>query len=160
MATEIERKFLVTGTAWRQPDAIRFCQGYLNRDKERTVRVRLAGEQAFITIKGLTKGMTRAEFEYAIPVADAEQLLQLCHAPLINKLRHIVLHDGTRWEVDEFLDENAGLVVAEVELESEGQSFKKPDWLGQEVTDDPRYYNSNLASNPYNSWPERTGTRP
>jgi CYTH domain-containing protein len=154
VATEIERKFLVNGSEWRQPDAVRFCQGYLSRDKERTVRVRLAGEQAFITIKGVTRGMSRAEFEYAIPVADAEQLLKLCHSPLINKLRHIVLHNGTRWEVDEFLDENAGLVVAEVELESEDQPFGHPGWLGQEVTDDPRYYNSNLASNPYCNWHE------
>ncbi|MDO8990147.1 MAG: CYTH domain-containing protein [Sideroxyarcus sp.] len=152
MATEIERKFLVTGTAWRRPDAVRYCQGYLNRDKERTVRVRLAGEQAFITIKGITRVMSRAEFEYAIPVADATQLLQLCHGPLINKMRHIVVCNGTRWEVDEFMDENAGLVVAEVELESEGQPFERPDWLGREVTDDPRYYNSNLAAEPYCAW--------
>jgi CYTH domain-containing protein len=157
VATEIERKFLVNGSAWRQTDAIRFCQGYLNRDKERTVRVRLAGEHAFITIKGITHGMSRAEFEYAIPVADAEHLLKLCHTPLINKLRHIVLHNGTRWEVDEFLDENAGLVVAEVELESEGQLFDLPDWLGQEVTEDARYYNSNLASNPYSNWRDSGG---
>jgi CYTH domain-containing protein len=160
VATEIERKFLVTGTAWRQPDAIRFCQGYLNRDKERTVRVRLAGEQAFLTIKGITRGMSRAEFEYAIPVADAEQLLQLCHTPLINKMRHIVLHNGTRWEVDEFLGENAGLVVAEVELEREDQPFDRPDWLGGEVTDDPRYYNSNLASNPYSKWAGQGNKQP
>lgn len=158
MATEIERKFLVKGVEWRQPDAVRYCQGYLNQGKERTVRVRIAGEHAFITIKGITQGISRAEFEYAIPVADAEQLLALCHQPLVNKMRHIVVFNGTRWEVDEFLAENAGLVVAEVELQSENQLFEHPDRLGQEVTDDPRYFNSNLAATPYSSWPEQAGT--
>lgn len=156
MATEIERKFLVNGTAWRQPHPVQFRQGYLNRDRERTVRVRVAGEQAFLTIKGLTQGISRAEFEYAIPVSDAEQLLQLCQGPLIEKARHVVVVNGTTWEVDEFFGDNAGLFVAEVELESEEQSFDRPDWLGTEVTQDPRYYNSNLATRPYSSW--RMGT--
>lgn len=157
MATEIERKFLVTGTAWRQPNPVRFSQGYLNRDRERTVRVRLAGERAFLTIKGPTKGISRAEFEYAIPVADAEQLLGLCQGPIIEKARHVVVHNGTTWEVDEFFGENAGLVVAEVELDHEHQSFERPSWLGQEVTNDTRYFNSNLASNPFGTWHDRTG---
>ena len=156
MATEIERKFLVNGIAWRQPHPVQFRQGYLNRDRERTVRVRVAGEQAFLTIKGLTQGISRAEFEYAIPVSDAEQLLQLCQGPLIEKARHVVVENGTTWEVDEFFGDNAGLVVAEVELESEEKSFDRPDWLGTEVTQDPRYYNSNLATHSYGAWMERT----
>ncbi len=152
MPTEIERKFLVTGTEWRQANGVRFSQGYLNRDKERTVRVRLAGEQAFLTIKGLTTGASRSEFEYQIPVADAEQLLKLCDGPIIQKVRYSVVYKGFKWEVDEFLGENAGLVIAEVELESEGQQFDRPVWLGREVSDDPRYFNSNLATNPYSAW--------
>jgi CYTH domain-containing protein len=156
MATEIERKFLVTGTDWRQSNPVRFSQGYLNRDRERTVRVRLAGDHAFLTIKGLTTGISRAEFEYAIPVADAKQLLALCQGPFIEKARHVVVHNGTTWEVDEFFGENSGLVVAEVELDYEHQSFERPTWLGQEVTEDARYFNSNLASNPYSTWHDRT----
>ena len=152
MPTEIERKFLVTGTAWRQPNPTRLSQGYLNRDRERTVRVRVAGAQAFLTIKGATLGISRAEFEYAIPVADAEQLLRLCDGPLIEKARHVLVHAGTTWEVDEFFGDNAGLVVAEVELADEHQSFSRPAWLGQEVSEDPRYFNSNLASHPYAIW--------
>lgn len=152
MATEIERKFLVTGIEWRRPDALHYSQGYLNRDRERTVRIRLAGEQAFLTVKGLTRGAWRSEFEYPIPVADAEQLLKLCDGPVVRKLRHVVMHHGLKWEVDEFLDENAGLVVAEVELECEDQPFDQPGWLGQEVTEDPRYFNANLAANPYSRW--------
>ena len=152
MPTEIERKFLVTGTEWRQGDSIRLCQGYLSRAKERTVRVRLAGEKAFLTIKGISKGASRAEFEYEIPVVDAEQLLKLCDGPLIEKVRHVVVYKGLKWEVDEFFGENAGLVVAEVELEREDQPLEKPDWVGQEVTHDPRYFNSSLATNPYRTW--------
>jgi adenylate cyclase len=152
MPQEIERKFLVTGTAWRSTTGTLYRQGYLNRDKARTVRVRVAGEQGFLTIKGVTTGASRAEFEYAIPVADAEQLLALCDGPLIEKVRHIVQVDSTCWEVDEFLGDNAGLVVAEVELQSEDQAFARPPWLGAEVTHDARYYNSNLATHPYRHW--------
>jgi len=154
VSTEIERKFLVTGTEWRQANGVRFSQGYLSRDKERTVRVRVAGERAFLTVKGLTKGASRAEFEYEIPVADAEQLLKLCEGPVVQKVRHVVVYQGFRWEVDEFLGENAGLVIAEIELQKEDQLFERPGWLGQEVTEDPRYFNSNLAANPYSAWPE------
>jgi adenylate cyclase len=152
MATEIERKFLVQGTQWRRPDPVRIAQGYLNQDKERTVRVRLAGDEAFLTIKGLSRGASRAEFEYLIPAADAVQMLALCEGPVIEKLRHIVVHQGMTWEVDEFLGDNAGLVVAEIELESEEQAFELPNWVGQEVTDDPRYYNSSLSIRPYKIW--------
>jgi len=117
--TEIERKFLVTGTGWRQADGVRFSQGYLCRGEGSTVRVREAGERAFLTIKGPTRGASRAEFEYEIPIADAEQLLKLCDGPVIQKVRHVVVFSGSKWEVDEFLGENTGLIVAEIELEKE-----------------------------------------
>lgn len=152
MAIEIERKFRVTGTSWRTADGVRYTQGYLNRDKARTVRVRLAGQQAWLTIKGATSGATRAEFEYAIPVADAAALLQLCDGPLIDKTRHTQTVGNTVWEVDEFHGDNSGLVVAEVELAGEDDAFDPPDWLGEEVTHDPRYFNSALITRPFNSW--------
>lgn len=152
MATEIERKFLVTGMEWKQGIGVPFCQGYLNRDKEKTVRVRVAGDNAFLTIKGVSKGISRAEYEYEIPVSDAEQLLKLCDGRLIKKIRYNVLHAGNKWEIDEFLDENEGLVIAEIELKKEDQLFDRPDWLGQEVSEDPRYFNSSLVTNPYIKW--------
>lgn len=152
MATEIERKFLVTGNGWRRPHPRRLVQGYLNRDRQRTVRVRLDGEQGFLTVKGVTTGATRSEFEYAIPLADAEPLLALCDAPAVRKLRHAVMFAGMRWDVDEFLGDNAGLVVAEIELADESQPFARPAWVGEEVTRDPRYFNSNLATHPYATW--------
>lgn len=152
MPVEIERKFLVSGTDWRQGNGSRYCQGYLNHDKERTVRVRLTDKQAFICVKGITRGASRMEFEYEIPAGDAEQLLKLCEGGNIQKIRHTIIHKGLKWEIDEFLGNNKGLVIAEVELESENQFFEKPRWLGKEVTDDPRYFNSNLAANPYNQW--------
>jgi adenylate cyclase len=155
MATEIERKFLVHGTAWRSAADVgtRIWQGYLNRDKHRTVRVRVAGEKAFLTIKGLTQGATRAEFEYEIPLSDATALRALCDGPVIDKIRYrIPCTPHLVWEVDEFFGDNQGLVVAEIELESENQPFTLPDWLGAEVTTDARYYNANLAAVPYRSW--------
>jgi adenylate cyclase len=152
MATEIERKFLVEGRPWRPGSGVPYRQGYLNRDKERTVRVRIAGDKAFLTIKGATRGASRAEFEYGIPAGDAEQLLKLSDGPIIQKNRYVITHAGSKWEVDEFLGENAGLSVAEIELTSEDQSFARPPWLGREVTDDSRYFNSSLASNPYSKW--------
>jgi CYTH domain-containing protein len=152
MATELDRKFLVTGSGWRQPRPRRLVQGYLNRDRERTVRVRIDGEQGFLTVKGVTTGATRSEFEYAIPLPDAEQLLALCETPPIHKLRHAVAFEGMRWDVDEFLGDNAGLVVAEIELADESQPFARPAWSGEEVTRDPRYFNSNLATRPYVTW--------
>ena len=154
MAIEIERKFLVTGTDWRTAEPLRIAQGYLNRDKQRTVRVRIAGAQAFLTVKGVSTGSSRLEFEYGIPVPDAESLLGLCDGPLIEKWRHRVTHAGLLWEVDEFLGENAGLVVAEVELSSEAQVITLPAWVGAEVTHDSRYFNSNLASQPFRRWGE------
>jgi adenylate cyclase len=152
MAIEIERKFLVQGTQWRTGAGTRIHQGYLNRDKARTVRVRTRGDQAFLTVKGLTHGASRAEFEYEIPLADAEELLKLCDGPIIDKHRYIVVHDGSKWEVDEFHGDNSGLVVAEIELQSKDQHFTRPPWLGREVTDDNRYYNSSLAGHPYRDW--------
>ena len=154
MATEIERKFLVRGTPWRSGSGVRFSQGYLNRDKERTVRVRIAGGKAFLTIKSVTQGASRAEFEYEIPVPDAEQLMKLSDGPIIQKNRYVIVHEGSTWEVDEFLGDNAGLVIAEIELKSEDQSFSRPPWLGAEVTHDRRYYNSSLAGHPYVEWRE------
>ncbi|GAA0752469.1 CYTH domain-containing protein [Ideonella azotifigens] len=153
MAIEIERKFLVVGEGWRQPDAMHLSQGYLNRDPARTVRVRIAGEEAFLTIKGRSEGLSRAEFEYPLPLADAQALLALCDGPLVEKHRHRVMVDGLLWEVDEFHGANAGLVVAELELQSEDQPFTRPAWLGEEVSDDARYFNSQLASRPFNTWP-------
>ena len=152
MGVEIERKFLVLGSSWRQGSGTLFSQGYLNRDKDRTVRVRIAGEKAFLTIKGRTEGASRAEFEYEIPFLDGQELLLLCERPLIEKVRRVIIHEQSTWEVDEFLGDNTGLVVAEIELQSEGQSFVRPEWLGEEVTHDPRYFNSNLSKKPYKSW--------
>jgi adenylate cyclase len=152
MATEIERKFLVQGTSWRQGTGTRYCQGYLNLDKERTVRVRLAAGKAFLTIKGISRGARRVEFEYEIPPADAEELLKLCEGPVIEKNRYAIVYEGATWEVDEFLGDNAGLVVAEIELQSEDQPFVRPAWLAEEVTHDLRYFNSSLAAHPYSEW--------
>ncbi len=158
MGIEIERKFLVMGDAWRHEVAkqTRFSQGYLSREPARTVRVRIAGEQAFLTIKGATHGATRAEFEYAVPLADAQQMLAMCDGPVVEKIRHLCPFEGMTWEVDEFLGANAGLVVAEIELASEGQVFAKPAWLGAEVTGDGRYVNANLAVNPFTGWSQAT----
>ena len=150
MATEIERKFLVINQHWRSGEATDYRQGYLNLDKERTVRVRVAGTAAYLTVKGITKGATRQEFEYPIPLHDASRMLaSLCHQPLIEKHRYRLRHGELSWEIDEFFGDNAGLVIAEVELESEDQAFERPDWLGREVSDDPRYYNVNLVQHPY-----------
>ncbi|MDT8998944.1 CYTH domain-containing protein [Paucibacter sp. APW11] len=162
MGIEIERKFLVQGEAWRAAEAQseRLCQAYLSRDPARTVRVRIAGDQAWLTIKGQalgkfqgeSSGISRAEFEYPIPLADAQQLLALADGPAIDKIRHRIRHAGMTWEVDEFLGDNAGLVVAEIELASEGQSFEAPPWLGAEVSSDARYFNSALSRLPYRHW--------
>ena len=150
--TEIERKFLVIGTDWQSATPTYYCQGYLNRDKHRTVRVRVAGEHGFLTVKGLTSGASRAEFEYTIPLDDAKALLALCEGPLVEKMRHVVEHAGMRWEIDTFLGDNEGLVVAEIELESEAQAITLPEWIGAEITADARYYNSSLSILPYKHW--------
>jgi adenylate cyclase len=154
MGIEIERKFLVVGDDWRAAPAVPYAQGYLNRDKQRTVRVRIVRDAAWLTVKGVSVGATRAEFEYAIPVADAEQLLALCDGPVVRKTRRVIEHAGAKWEIDEFQGDNAGLVVAEIELPAEDAEFERPGWLGAEVTHDARYFNSSLATSPYSSWPE------
>ena len=138
-------KALAKGTSYRQ--------GYLNSVKERTVRVRTIADKGFLTVKGITTGATRSEFEYEIPAADADAMLtELCEKPLIEKNRYKIPFAGLTWEIDEFFGDNAGLVVAEVELGSEGQGFEKPGWIGEEVTSDPRYFNSNLIKHPYKRW--------
>jgi len=154
MAKEIERKFLVKNESFKLfSTGVIYRQGYLNRDKARTVRVRVAGELAFITIKGLTNGMERMEFEYPIPLTDANEMLEtLCVKPLIEKLRYKIKCDGHLWEVDEFIGDNEGLTVAEVELKSADENVFIPDWVGQEVTGDLMYFNSNLVINPFKNW--------
>lgn len=153
---EIERKFLVEGDAWRQGAiGVSYRQGYLCTDKHRTVRVRTAGDKGFLTIKGLSQGVSRTEYEYEIPAADANAMLDtLCHRPLIEKTRYRLPAGELVWEIDEFAGDNAGLIVAEVELTSADQPVQPPGWVGREVTDDPRYYNANLARTPYCTWPE------
>lgn len=152
MAIEIERKFLVTGTGWEDGEGVLVTQGYLNLDKKRTVRVRLTGKEGFLTIKGVTQGASRSEFEYEIPGLEAAKLFRLCDGFLIRKVRYKIEHKGFWWQVDEFLGANADLVVAEIELGSEDQAFARPDWVGLEVTNNPRYFNSSLAINPFNTW--------
>ena len=154
MAQEIERKFLVRGDSWRTlAKGTTYRQGYLNSVKERTVRIRTVGDKAFLTIKGLTVGATRTEYEYEIPMADCNAMLDaLAERPLIEKKRYKVDFGGVTWEIDEFFGENAGLIVAEVELKTEDQAFKQPDWIGEEVTGDPRYFNANLIKHPYSKW--------
>lgn len=153
MGTEIERKFLVKQGAWRDASAKRYRQGYLSTIKERTVRVRTISDKAYLTIKGITVGASRTEFEYEIPIVDAEEMLDnLCEKPLIEKNRYMVEVGALTWEVDEFFGENEGLIIAEIELQSEDQPFAKPDWVTEEVTTDPRYYNANLINNPYTRW--------
>lgn len=154
MGQEIERKFLVQGNGWREgAEATRLRQGFLSTDPERTVRVRTAGSKAWLTIKGKTIGARRVEYEYEIPVSDAEQMLDsLCERPLIEKTRYEVPARGHTWEVDVFEGENKGLIIAEIELKDEAETFEIPSWVGEEVTDDARYFNSNLVREPYTSW--------
>lgn len=156
MPTEIERKFLVSSDDWREVEGIHstpFRQGYLSLQPGRTVRVRIAGEQAYITIKGERTGLARAEFEYAIPIADANEMLdQLCERPLIEKTRYFVPHSGLTWEIDVFSGDNTGLIVAEIEFDDPHQTIPLPSWVGAEVTDDLRYYNSHLVKWPYSKW--------
>lgn len=153
MAQEIERKFLPASEGWRGLAAgTPYLQGYLCSSKEQTVRVRLAGDQGFLTIKGATRGISRAEFEYAIPEEDAKDLFKLCQAPLIQKTRYCIHHGGLVWEVDEFFGANRGLILIEVELASVEQQLLKPDWAGEEVSGDARYTNAMLSRHPYLSW--------
>jgi adenylate cyclase len=153
MGIEIERKFLVTSESWKKPGTgVQYRQGYLNTHKERVVRVRTMGDKAALTIKGVSVGASRLEFEYEISVDDANQLLDLCEIPLIEKTRYRIEHGGLIWEVDEFHGVNEGLVIAECELETEDQEIDKPNWVGGEVTGDPRYFNTNLVARPFTIW--------
>jgi CYTH domain-containing protein len=154
MPLEIERKFLLKDDSWKQSaTGVYYKQGYLNQSAERTVRVRIIESSAYLTVKGKTKGMARAEYEYAIPLADAQEMLDnLCERPLIEKYRYKVEFEGFIWEIDEFLGENAGLTVAEVELPDLNTQPPIPAWIGEEVTEDARYYNANLSRNPYKRW--------
>lgn len=159
MATEIERKFKVAGDFLPYVSrSYRICQGYLNSVPERTVRIRIKGDRGYITVKGLTSesGMSRYEWEKEIPVEDAIDMLRLCEQGVIDKTRHIVeVTDGNVtnvFEIDEFHADNEGLVIAEIELSSEDEEFLRPQWLGEEVTSDSRYYNSYLSAHPYKFW--------
>jgi len=153
---EIERKFLVTATEFKTK-AIRtrrIVQGYLNSAPERAVRIRIQDSKAFLTIKGKsnTAGTSRFEWEKEIPLSEAETLLQLCEPGKISKIRYEIPIGKHTYEVDEFFEENEGLILSEIELSSENETFDKPTWLGKEVTGDVRYYNSQLSKNPYTSW--------
>jgi adenylate cyclase len=154
MALEREKKFLVLGTAWKEAgEGVLYRQGYLRRDAACTVRVRLAGERGFLAVKGRTKGIARPEYEYEIPPQDALALLRaMADKPLIEKFRYPIFHDGLIWEVDEFLGENRGLVVAEVELGDRERILSRPAWVGREVTGLERYYNSSLVDYPFSRW--------
>ena len=161
MGIEIERKFLVAGDGWRAAAhaVLPMAQGYLNGlgamdrgEQKASVRVRIQGDAAFLNLKSRELGHTRQEFEYPVPVADARALLALCVGGVIDKRRHLVRHGGHLWEVDEFLGDNAGLVVAEIELASADEAFGMPTWAGREVTEEARYYNLALASHPYVRW--------
>lgn len=147
MATEIEHKYLVTSDEFKQQacSCSEITQGFLSRDPERTVRVRIRDDKGYITIKGKGAGAAHPEFEYEIPLDDARQMLPLCQPPIIEKTRHIVIHEGNRWEVDEFHGQLQGIVLAELEVPNEDYTFPLPPFVGQEVTGDRRYYNSQLA---------------
>jgi adenylate cyclase len=157
MGVEIERKFRLYNDGWRervlQKTLLR--QGYIANTRRASVRVRLAGEAGWLSVKSMTRGLSRAEYEAAIPAAEANEMLdRLCEGPLIEKWRHVVVYQGSEWEIDEFLGENAGLVIAELELDAEDAVFVRPPWLGVEVTHDERYYNFRLSEKPFRHWPE------
>jgi adenylate cyclase len=154
---EIERKFRLTNDSWRDQVLRKTLlrQGYIANTQRASVRVRLAGASGWLSVKAMTRGLSRAEYEAAIPVPEANEMLdRLCEGPLIEKWRHIVVYQGSEWEIDEFLGENAGLLIAELELEAEDAAFARPPWLGVEVTHDERYYNFRLSEKPFRHWPE------
>jgi len=153
MHLEIERKFLVKNNVFPRINGTSIQQGFISTDKERLVRIRVKGDEAFLTIKGNAHTLSRPEFEYPIPMQDAEYLLEnLCTQPLIEKTRYVTKHGKMKWEIDEFKGENKGLVIAEVEMENEDQQIDLPAWVTVEVTGDPKYYNANLIRYPYSSW--------
>ena len=154
MAIEIERKFLIDPDVWKPEDeGISYRQGYLSSEKQRVVRVRVVGTEAFLTVKGISENISRLEFEYPIPRNDAEIILdRLCERPLIEKTRHTQRVGNNVWEIDVFHGENDGLIIAEIELSFEDETFEHPPWLGKDVSEDPRYFNSNLSRNPFKNW--------
>ncbi|WP_428329263.1 CYTH domain-containing protein [Mucilaginibacter sp.] len=155
MGVEIERKFLVDHKKWEQvtkPEGNHFRQGYLLDEDNRTIRIRVTDKEGFITIKGATKGISRLEFEYSIPTDEGNALLDNFALSELDKTRYCLDFEGKLWEVDEFAGENSGLIMAEIELESEDEEFTLPHWITHEVSDDARYYNSNLSRNPFNGW--------
>ena len=155
MGIEIERKFLLANDNWRQQveKSVKFRQGYLQGSEKSSVRVRIEGEKSNLNIKGATLGVSRQEFEYPIPMEDADELLStLCDKPLIEKTRNYIYAGKHTWEIDEFAGDNQGLIVAEIELADEQEEFESQDWLGEEVSEDKRYYNSMLIKNPYKNW--------
>ena len=152
MGVEIERKFKVKEHFRPTGVGIEMAQGYLSRDPRRTVRIRIAGIQGFLTIKGETCGATRSEYEYEIPAEEARELLALCDTPLVEKTRYVEMFCGKRWEVDIFHGANEGLQVAEIELAAEAEEFALPEWVGDEVTGERRYYNAALIAHPYSAW--------
>ncbi|TYQ16845.1 UNVERIFIED_CONTAM: CYTH domain-containing protein [Acetivibrio alkalicellulosi] len=155
MGREIERKFTIKNDDIlnQLSEGILYRQGYLNTQIERTVRVRTYSNKGFITVKGVSKGACRLEYEYEIPADEANEMLNfLCHKPLIEKTRYNYVYKGFLWEIDIFSGDNQGLLIAEIELESENTFFEKPPWIGVEVTGDPHYYNSSLIENPYKLW--------
>jgi len=161
MAVEIERKFLVDPARWKPQGAgVLYRQGYLSTARERVVRVLIAGSKAFSIIKGLTENISRLEFEYPVPLADAAVLLdRLCQRPLIEKTRYQQRVGDHDWSVDLFPGDNDGLILAEIELSSEAETFGRPPWVGQEVSADPRYYNANLSTNPFKAWRPEPGDK-
>ena len=154
MGLEIERKFLLKNNSWKKEikETIFIRQGYLNSKVERTVRIRIQGEQGVLTIKGKNQNVTRKEFEYQIPLDDALHLISMCEKPIIEKTRFLISSNRCTWEIDVFNGENKGLVIAEIELSSEKESFDIPNWLGKEVSSESKYYNSSLITNPYSKW--------
>lgn len=160
MAIEIERKFLVSNDQWREQaeTQVFYSQGYMTQGGlQASVRIRVAGEKAWLNIKSVTLGVTRTEFEYPIPLYDAEVMLaDLCLKPLVSKTRFTLTIGQHVWEIDEFEGENKGLIIAEIELADENENFVRPDWLGKEVSDEPRYYNTNLVQHPFQVWKDET----
>ncbi len=155
MAKEIERKFLLVSDAWREEvsTSCHYSQGYLSNSERVSIRIRTSGEKAYLNFKSATLGITRSEYEYEIPLADADEMLaSFSEGPLIEKVRYFVKRGNHTWEIDVFEGANAGLVVAEIELQDENEAFERPAWIGDEVSDDPRYYNVCLVTHPYCEW--------
>jgi adenylate cyclase len=155
MATEIERKFLITNDNWRKDagEGIFMVQGYMGSNEKSSIRIRINGDSANLNIKSKTIGIQRSEYDYPVPLDEAKEIIDsLCDKPLIEKTRFYVMHDGHEWEIDVFGGENEGLIVAELELNSVDEEFTLPDWVGKDVSDDPRYYNICLVTHPYKDW--------